>query len=174
MTTVRDLAINCTAKLYAFRKTREGVIVQFVLDPVEVPAKLQTDHIGTSYMMALVEIDDATGQPKGGEAADRTKEPTVDAPPQSQPAAAGARRPWNELTPAQQAGIICGEKGFWRFLNEDSPSRRIETADQAAEFVRRYCGVKTRSDIREGDKSNDLLQDIVHRYRDWQRFPEYA
>ncbi len=57
-TIARDAALNCEAKLYAFRKTRDGTIVSFVVHPQEVPEKLATADIGARFVLAMVEIGD--------------------------------------------------------------------------------------------------------------------
>lgn len=55
---IREAAINAEVKLYAFRKTRDGTIISFVVHPQEVPDKLSTADIGARFVMALVEIGD--------------------------------------------------------------------------------------------------------------------
>lgn len=57
-TIAREAAINCEAKLYAFRKTRDGTVVSFVLHPQEVPNDLATANIGARFVLAMVELDD--------------------------------------------------------------------------------------------------------------------
>lgn len=57
-TIAREVAAHCEAKLYAFRKTRDGTIVSFVLHPQEMPDKLATADIGARFMLAMVEIGD--------------------------------------------------------------------------------------------------------------------
>lgn len=62
-TIAREAAMNCEAKFYAFRKTRDGTIVSFVLHPNEVPDGLATANIGARFVLAMVEIND-NEQPK--------------------------------------------------------------------------------------------------------------
>jgi hypothetical protein len=58
MTDPTIVAMNCEAKLYAFRKTREGTVVSFVIHPQEIPDGLATADIGARIMLAMVEIGD--------------------------------------------------------------------------------------------------------------------
>ena len=51
-------AMNCEAKLYAFRKSRDGTIISFVLHPQEVPAGINSADIGARFMLAMVELAD--------------------------------------------------------------------------------------------------------------------
>lgn len=62
-TIAREAAINCEVKLYAFRKTRDGTIVSFVVHPQEIPDKLATANIGDRFVVAMVAIGDDE-QPK--------------------------------------------------------------------------------------------------------------
>lgn len=55
---IREAALNAEVKLYAFRKTRDGTIISFVLHPNEMPDKLATADIGDCFVMALVPIED--------------------------------------------------------------------------------------------------------------------
>lgn len=57
-TIARESALHCEAKFYAFRKTKDGTIVSFVLHPQEVPEGLATANIGARFMLAMVELDD--------------------------------------------------------------------------------------------------------------------
>lgn len=57
-TIARESALHCEAKFYAFRKTKDGTVVSFVLHPQEVPDALATADIGARFMLALVEIGD--------------------------------------------------------------------------------------------------------------------
>lgn len=59
------------------------------------------------------------------------------------------RRNWSELTPAEQAGIRCGEPAFRKFLVAKSLMADDDT-DTPADAVRRFCEVKSRSDLKPG------------------------
>jgi uncharacterized OB-fold protein len=57
-TIARAAALNCEAKKYAYRQTKDGVVVSFVLHPNDVPNELASSQIGTRYVLAMVEIGD--------------------------------------------------------------------------------------------------------------------
>jgi hypothetical protein len=63
-TSAREAAMNCEAKLYAFRKTRDGTVVSFVIHPQEIPQGLGDADIGARFVLALVEIGE-NEEPKG-------------------------------------------------------------------------------------------------------------
>lgn len=81
------------------------------------------------------------------------------------------RRDWVDLSPATQAGIICGERPFWRYLSEQG-TYRPECAEDAAEAVRAICGVSSRRDIGESYHALVIWHSLVDAYRAWQKAPE--
>src|SRR5687767_1202070 len=51
-------AFHVEAKLHAFRKTQDGVVVSFVVSPIDMPQALALDPLGTRYVLALAQIGD--------------------------------------------------------------------------------------------------------------------
>lgn len=85
-----------------------------------------------------------------------------------------SKRNWDELSRAQQAGIACNEKGFWRFLDEAHPYlSSIWNAEAAAEAVRSLCGVASRKDLDSGEASH-LWDSLYDGYRVWLQAPDVA
>jgi hypothetical protein len=75
-------------------------------------------------------------------------------------------RHFDELSPAEQAGILCKEEDFAEFLRTTSPYR--QSALSPEETVRVFCGVESRADIKLGASSGDAWDMIVCQYRQWQ------
>jgi len=62
-------------------------------------------------------------------------------PASSKPAGAEPERtPWHKLSFTKQAGILCKEPGFQKWL-------RVDDEEAAADQVRRICGCKSRRDL---------------------------
>ena len=120
----RDHAISVEAKKHAYRQTQDGVVVSFVVQPNDIDPALAAAPLGTRYTLALVEMNDE------GEPVSRAV-PTTE------------RRSWGQLTNAQQAGIRCNDPRFVAWVAEQSKQ-------DPAEFVRAFCGVRSRADINEG------------------------
>lgn len=80
-------------------------------------------------------------------------------------------RPWNELSPAQQAGIRCNEPAFRRFLREGYTGDFAD-ALAAADFVRKYCGVESRANIQMGKESGARWAMLNSEFQVWMREPE--
>lgn len=69
------------------------------------------------------------------------------------------RRPFSSLPLSQQAAIRCGDVMFQEFLN-------LDTSADAADYVRNYCGVSSRSDIKAGP-AGDRWKGLESRYQSW-------
>lgn len=78
---------------------------------------------------------------------------------------AEARR-WDQLPPAQQAGIRCAEPAFQKFINEEKRFGCISEAAAAA-FVREWCGVKSRADIAADKGAAEAWALLDGEYLDW-------
>ncbi|MBS7545094.1 hypothetical protein [Ancylobacter oerskovii] len=77
-------------------------------------------------------------------------------------------RRWDELSPAQQAGIRCAEKSFWAFLTERG--HPCDTAENAAAFVRSWCGVRSRADIAGNERAEAAWLELDGEYLAWMRY----
>jgi len=163
--------------------------LSFKLEESELCDRLRKAVMGTRYQMVLVELnEDETPKDHAGEAPKETPsrppwEPAPVARPNSEATAAQAREPnsappargrksWDEMAPAQQAGILCADKSFLKFLGEyikdaDGPIGEKMDIDEdfAARAIRSLCGVKSRAAITK-DNSDWAL--IMERYRTWQ------
>lgn len=67
---------------------------------------------------------------------------------------------------ATRAAIICGERGFWVFVNEKYDVQ-VDSAEAAANWLRSECGVASRADLDHDVKRGAIFSDIDHRYRLW-------
>lgn len=79
------------------------------------------------------------------------------------------RQRWESLPLSQQAAIRCGEESFWRFLAETHSLSVIGTSDEAADYVRIACGVKSRAEIGKTEASAKAWRDLDGEFQYWQR-----
>lgn len=70
------------------------------------------------------------------------------------------RRQWDDLRPSARAAILCGETAFAAFL-------KCKTKDEAADKLRKHCGVKSRSEF---DVDETALMKFEMVERDFQRW----
>lgn len=151
----RRLALAFEAKKISYRQTKEGEVISFLLHPNDRPVDLLNAPLGQRYQVAAVALNDD----------DTAKEPESQARP------ARAKRSWDEMSPAQQAGMLCQDESFRKYLRTEYRSS-ISTTDEAARFVREYCGVASRSQINVHDTTaNDCWQVLARNYRAWMHEP---
>lgn len=77
---------------------------------------------------------------------------------------------WDALGPVKQAGILCADGAFWKFLAEKIGD--CADADAAAKIVRGLCNVESRADLAKNADAAKTWTRIVAEYRAWQREPE--
>ena len=167
-TIARERAVNCEVRKIAYRQSKDGIVVSFVVHPNEMPAGLATSQLGTRYILALVELDDEDmpkevrphSEPRRSVSADKT-------PPASEDSTTPARArklSWTEYPASQQSGILCSDPAFRKFASEFS-NRDLSEPGATTEWVRAYCRVKSRSEL---TTDNAYWHQIVERYRTWQ------
>lgn len=141
-------AINFEAKLYALRRSKDGVIVSYVVHPNDVASGLLTADIGTRFMVAVAEIGDDQ-EVYGGvaESHDAATSGTSAVPaPAITIAAVKERRKFDNLPLSTQAALRCEDKRFQDFLRVRSGVDPT-TEGAAAAYVRLHCGVGSRAEL---------------------------
>jgi hypothetical protein len=95
-------------------------------------------------------------------------------------AAEKTKRSFNDLPGPQQAGILCNEPAFCKFLRERDPKlwfryacypgrQQLEDPDTAAAVVRELCNVNSRAEI---TSKNVEWSTLLLSYRVWQKAAE--
>jgi len=87
--------------------------------------------------------------------------------PVTQPRPDRAKRDWNDLPPAQQAGIRCEEAAFGAFLMDEHADDLNEAGGHWAECVRMICGVKSRSELNTNHKARVIWHQLNDQYAAW-------
>lgn len=88
--------------------------------------------------------------------------------PKAQPTPSPARALRNH---AQQAGIMCSRPTFWKFAQERGHPEVVDS-ETAADYVRMYCGVNSRSEIKNGTRAEQRWFLMVSAFDVWQRAPQ--
>jgi hypothetical protein len=76
------------------------------------------------------------------------------------------KKRWNDLKLAAQASIRCTEPVFWRFI-QDEYKAPAHDEEGAAKFIRRYCGVKSRSELNLDPNCAEAWKRLESRYQVW-------
>lgn len=158
-----------------YKLVRTRSVVQII---VEVPVEQQADVFAAlGYPMPGQEINVAVARliPSAGKSTtppqptnqERTAaaEPDGRSPNQPVEGTHKDRRPWDELRPSQQAGILCSDVAFQQFASTHTGWNCDEEA--AASWLRAELGINSR---RELDLRSDLapkLNDIRAEFMEW-------
>jgi len=166
-------AIHCDAIKIAYRQSKDGFVVSFAIHPQDMPAVLANADIGSQWRLVLSELDEhgnAQSLSRSGPASRQGQGESL--PPDNthsdQPHNEGGgtkRKSWHEMTPAQQAGILCDDPAFRKFLGETYPEQDGFTATG---IIYNICGIKSRTEIIPGSKANNIWREITSDYRMWQ------
>lgn len=73
---------------------------------------------------------------------------------------------WNEMKLVKQAGIRCGEKAFWKWLNvKYAIVHEISDDDEAARLVRSLCNVMSRAQFDTDSEAGKRWQALDLEYQ---------
>jgi hypothetical protein len=151
-----DLWSKTELKLYALRKSRDGIIVSFVLHPDDVSKALMNAPIGARFLAAMVEIvDDQEPHAMPGEmmpvnsSVEERKEPGL----------------------SRVAGIHCNDPDFRKFLVNyfEDISDEERTPEWAAKHVREFCGVESRRELDTDKEAASAFRTLLDQFGMWER-----
>ena len=135
--------IFCDAIKAAYRQSKDGYVVSFVIHPQDMPEILANSDIGSQWQLHLVPLDD---------------DGNAEQPPKK------------ELTHDQKLvrriGILCGDPVFQKFMLEDGRARSADEEECAA-GVRAFCGVKSRTEIVWGSPAKERWDRLDGRFKAW-------
>jgi len=138
-------AVHCEVRKVAYRQSKDGLVVSFVVHPDEMPPSLATAPLGQRYMLALAAIgDDEQIVP-----VEHTAPAARSAPPDR--AEAGKTR-YVAQTPQEQAvtraAMLPKDRRFREWLTEYTGWLSGEmTEEEAAWSIRHECGVDSRREL---------------------------
>jgi hypothetical protein len=137
------MSAHFESRKWAYRQTKEGTVISFLVHPNDISTEMATAPLGTRYMVAFAQIGD-------------------DEQPTEQPKPERPKRKFDELTCAEQAGILCADPKFQQWLGVLPDS---DGEAHAAETVRDLCDVTSRSLIGKTGASMQKWTRLVTNYR---------
>ena len=159
------MTISCDAIKIAMRQNKEGYVISFSVTPQEMHSDLADALIPSYWRLTLTPMDEqgnfetpAASMPVRGAA-----EETI-----SVEAAPRPRKSWDEIDGSQQAGILCADKAFQKFIAELVFPIINPNEIHAKRCVHEYCRVASRSELKVGTGALERWRDLVERYRTWQ------
>jgi len=134
-----DIAESFEAKKYAYRQSKDGMVLSFVLHPSDVPKDMATSPIGQRYMIACAQIDDFENPIRPAAVTDAEK--------------ALAR-----------ANLICREESYIKWVRMNyyqwHPVDETQSDENyAADVIRFICGIESRSELKTNEEARDRLNE---------------
>ena len=77
------------------------------------------------------------------------------------------KRHMSEMSYAEQSALLCQDYAFRTFLRTLGGAASVRNQNDAAEFIRDYCGVNSRSDITHDSNAGRRWTDLLG---EWQRY----
>jgi hypothetical protein len=129
------------AKKVALKQTKDGIVMSLAIHPDELPEELMRDFVGARYMVVMVRLGD-------------------DEKPINREEYAGAQL-------VKLAGMLCRDKEFWRYLNEEGLLFNMNESD-CIKFLQSYLCINSRSDIKINFEAQNALKNLYAQYKEWQ------
>jgi hypothetical protein len=140
------MPIQIDAKLSAFRRSSKGFFITLEVGPDSDWEELARAPLGQAFGVAMVPYDAETGKASPGERSGGDVVSPSSSTGQQRGEAGKPRKPFHEMSRAQQAGLLCQDARFALWLSNIYPE--IEAKD-AADAVRQICQVKSRAELSE-------------------------
>ena len=125
----------------ALRQTKDGYGLSLAVHPDDLPDDLMRDFVGSRYMVVMVRLGD-------------------DEKPINREEYAGAQL-------VKLAGMLCRDKEFWRYLNEEGLLFNMSESD-CIDFLQSYLCINSRSDIKTNFEAQNALKNLYAQYKEWQ------
>jgi len=195
--TPADLAhknsISLEAKKDALAQRQNGDWkVSFTVQGIDMDPRLTQAPMGTRYAVVLVEIGDdelpvaGAATPAAGRSMARDGERssnqggrhaltpnashnTPKDASRDEPAPEKHRMDWRDLQPAAQCALRCDQPSFRTFLMEEHEYRPRDpnSSDEAAEFIRGYFVIKSRSELGTDPRRRVLWKQMDDQFQAW-------
>jgi hypothetical protein len=127
-------------KKVALKQTKDGHVLTLSIHPDEIPEEILRDFVGARYMVVMVRLAD-------------------DETPLNREEYAGTQL-------VKLAGMLCREKDFWRFLNEEGLLFDMNEAECIG-FLQSYLCIKSRSDIKTNLEAQNAFKKLYAQYKEW-------
>lgn len=147
---------------YAYRQTKDGFVLSFVVHPSDMPDDMATAPIGQRFMVAYGAITDS-----GAGASTAARERVGDADEEAGP---GRSVTSPTRTNSQRAAFLLTNPDFRRFLSAlvgDKPAT-VTTEHQADRNLKNYLGIRSKSELEDPPLADDWLL-LVSRFKAFQQ-----
>src|SRR6185312_13461854 len=139
-------AVHCEVRKIAYRQSKDGLVVSFVVHPADMPDALATAPLGQRYMLALAAIGD-----------DEQPIPVPEQKP-SAPYRSIAGKERYALSDEREravtrAGMLPSDPKFRQWAALTYPGIAMLDSAMAEDFIRETCGIDSRRELLTNDKA---------------------
>jgi hypothetical protein len=126
----------------ALKQDKNGYVLTLGMHPDDVPEELLRDFIGARYQVVMVRINLVE------EPLDRQSE-------------------FESERSIRLAGMLCRNPQFWAYLNGQALILE-ENEEEAAEYLRHYLQIQSRSDLKTNAQARIRLDSIYKDFQAWE------
>lgn len=137
---IEALSSKFEAVKVAMTHDKHGYIIKLSIQPDDMPEDMLRDHVGTRYLMVAVRTD-GTGEPV---ASQQTRDGN---------------------TAIKIAAALCRDERFQMWLGQLGKIDDL-SEEGAAVYIRSYCNVKSRSELKTSSKGRDRLLALRDEFAD--------
>jgi len=149
-------AVHCEVRKVAYRQSKDGLVVSFVVHPADMPDALATAPLGQRYMLALAAIGD-----------DEQPILVQTTAPQPDRSVAGKERYLlsdERERAVARAGLYPKDPAFRRWAASDYDGIAMLDGDMAADFIRERCDVTSRRELLTNDRAYEAFLALETEY----------
>ena len=125
----------------SLKQDKNGYVLTLSMHPDEIPEDLLRDFVGSRYQVVMVRLN-SDEMPM-----DRDREFEGD-------------------KSVRLAGLLCRDKEFWEFLHSENQIFD-STEAEATEWLRAYCSVSSRSELKTNAEARKLLDKVHREFQTW-------
>lgn len=163
----RQNAIPLEVKKDGLQQRQNGDwVLRFVVQAADMDQRLTSAPMGTRFQVALVEIDDSE-MPVSPAAKEKVATPQLEELDKRPAGAKREKMDWRELTAPTQAAIRSDDPVFHAFLREEFNRPDITSNERAAEFIRCFGGMKSRSELSTDHRKRVLWHQLDSQFLAW-------
>lgn len=169
--------IRCDAIKIAYRQSKDGFVVSFVIHPQEMPALLANADIGSQWELTLNGLDEDGNAPFVGSASEPSRSPP--ATPREAVGEPPNRRP---VTLAQRAGMLRKKQSYQNWLihkgmahpdwTDTKTGELIPLDKQARTAQHMILGVTSCSELEPNTYEGDKFLEHERDFTVWLKHPD--
>ncbi len=155
------MPIKFAAKKVGWSQSDKGFVLRLLVAPDDDWMEVANAPLGSPFGVVMVAIDPETGVRTDASPGTADSSSAGSHTGQQRGEAGKPRKPWREMSRAQQAGILCRDFGFGMWLM----GRTSFNSGEVADALRQRLGISSRADIDDNPDAARVFDAMVLSYR---------